>query len=172
MTLFTHRLKPYAKSAHIQVKHVLSCIEQLSSSSVYFMKQHSMIHAFTYRHIEIFAVLGIGLFLQALQITRAKFAQFAFTCVILFMLSHSLLCVFDYEGLFLKKVVVNTLISDQIRAPWACKQIDRLSTSSELAGVKVLLNGMVSDGCTTKGSSQMSEFNLKASLAEMVIFWR
>jgi hypothetical protein len=133
----------------------------------FFMRQHSMIHAFTYRHTETFAVVGLALFIQSLS--KKYWATAGFICL-LFISVHSALGVFQIEGTSLKRVVIQDLIPEESRESWACAQSPRLKESTELPGAKTIVGELIkpdqSDLC--QGHSQ----GLRDHLAELILFWR
>ncbi len=131
----------------------------------FFMKQHGMIHAFTYRHMEVFAVIGVALFFQFL---RPRNFRIWAPVMIAYLILHSSLGVFQVEGTPMKKAVIKLLIPQNDLGNWACAQEPRLKITTELVGAKQIIEELKKKNC---GDSNYQE-KLGSRLAEAALFWR
>ncbi len=125
------------------------------------MKQHAMVHALNIRHIEVFLVLGVGIWAQN-YLKRYKWI--AGTAMLL-LLVHTGLGLAQNELTGIKKSMLTALIAEENRGAWACSQKSTVFASMELNGAKSILNTWLPADC-----SGLISPNYR--LAQFVLFWR
>jgi hypothetical protein len=108
------------------------------------MKQHSMIHAFTVRHADVFVVLGFGFFAQWALGSRKACVKALPAVLLLALAAHTTLAVARVEGTALRLWATNMLVAPAQRVSWACLQKKRLRNSSELEGAKTVVHEYLS----------------------------
>lgn len=134
----------------------------------FFMRQHSMVHAFTYRHLGIFIILGMGLFYE---MTKSKRARRVIQLSVGYLAIHSVLALANWEGAGVKRYFINALVPPENFATWACNQNQRLAGTIELQGAKEIVGSVELSKCESIGLNSAVP-GIKSRIAEVILYWR
>lgn len=132
------------------------------------MRQHSMIHAFTYRHFDAFVALGVALFVEFSRTKRAR--QLALACGV-YLVVHLALCVGHVELIAARRAVITGLVPAESASAWACTQLNRLRTTNDRQEVVALVQEFAPPKCPTASAPEASA-GWREHLAELAVFFR
>jgi hypothetical protein len=130
------------------------------------MRQHSMIHAFTVRHADIWVILGVANFLVFAKTNYQKVV--AAVCGLIFLV-HLPLCVLQIEGTFVKRTLICHLIASAERPAWACGQASAVFHSTELPGAKSIVQEMLPNSCAEVPAHPSG---IRAIFSGVILYWR
>jgi hypothetical protein len=150
------------------------------------MKQHSMAHAFTYRHADVFVVLGTAFYCSQISFYRFAPRVVSLVLCLVMLVVHTGLGVFQVEGIGVRRTLIHTFVPDRDeRKAWACAQLEPLFQSRELKGSKSLLLEFLSTDSVDAARQNCSEGSgsrsqsvadsvaaFPALLSQVVLYWR
>jgi len=130
------------------------------------MHQHAMIHAFTYRHADLFVILGFTAFCHQARSWQDR----GLVIVVMVNLAfHSILGAMQIEGTTAKRYLITHLLSEQERTTLACRHKPIMDHEAELPGAKSIVYSMVPPVCP---ESLPNLPFIRGHLAELILYCR